>query len=264
MMLLEHVIHQLTPFKVDNNLELVLRGVASTDQSEDDYWRAYEATRTKYAEDSFLNIVYDYLSSTASTSFTKAHDVGCGFGVGASELATRFAHVVASDNNGSSLDAAHRFLVPNPDSQDSDRLTFALCKGEELGAHHVPQSADLKKAAEGCISWLNYLDFFEKPGEWEKVVRLKWNNKSAQNTFFTPAACDFKLEPISKVMAEEEVIEVEDPSILERRWHMRGVKDFIDYSFPNIEDLVDGNDKVEELLKQLQYAMGGEQERRAF
>ncbi|KAA8570729.1 hypothetical protein MFRU_011g02080 [Monilinia fructicola] len=313
--------------------------VASINQSEDDYWRAYEATRPNYAEDNFLNIIYDYHSFKASTSFEIAHDVGCGSGIGASELATRFAHVVASDNNASSLNAAHRFLVPTPNSKDSDKFTFVICMAEELAAHHEPQSADLvaaaeclplmdgsaalsafstilkpggtlaiwfyarphfsepeyistcqpifdrildcifsklinghgskrtegwKKAAEGCISWLDYLDFFEKPGEWEKVVRRKWNNKSTQNTFFTPAACDFELEPISKVTAEEEVIEVEDPSMWERRWDMRGVKDFIDYSFPNVKSLVDGNDEIQGLLKKLQYAMGGEREIRAF
>src|SRR3954467_15316543 len=59
--------------------------VASVDESEDAYWHAYEATRPNYADDNFLDIVYDYHSSKDSSSFTIAHDVGCGSGVAAAE-----------------------------------------------------------------------------------------------------------------------------------------------------------------------------------
>lgn len=117
-------------------------------ETEDDYWRLYEATRPRYADSRFLDRIFNYHQSNgASASFDVAHDVGCGSGVVAAELARRFTHVVASDNNASSLDAARRLLTKsNPDVG----ISFTQCEGEAIAQHYPPQSADLICAAE-CL-----------------------------------------------------------------------------------------------------------------
>ncbi|KAL9119055.1 MAG: hypothetical protein Q9187_004394 [Circinaria calcarea] len=124
--------------------------------SEDAYWDAYEATRPNYADSSFCEHMYTYHTSKSSLptasfavspSFGVAHDVGCGSGVASGEFARRFQHVIASDNNASSLDAARRRLTV---TLPANKLSFLECRGEELVLYHPPQSADFIGAAE-CL-----------------------------------------------------------------------------------------------------------------
>lgn len=296
--------------------------------SEDEYWKSYEATRPNYRDSGFFDIIYSYhLSKGASTAFNVAHDVGCGSGVVASHLATRFAHVIASDNNCSSLDAARRFLAT---TLLASKFSSSLCTGEDLAKHHAPQSADFigaaeclplmdadaaleafatvlkpggtlaiwfygrphfsepefaricqplfdsimdrafskvingfgpertaswKRTASAMASWLDYLDF--PTGSWEKVQRWKWNSKSAALGFFTPDACDFEIETMSNVTDAEELLEKEDPQMWGGSWDIEGVKRFVDFSFPNIQDKVNGDVEIERLFGELENAMSG-------
>jgi len=303
--------------------------------SEDEYWKSYEATRPDYGDSGFFDIMYSYHASKGpSTAFNIAHDVGCGSGVGAANMATRFAHVVASDNNPTSLDAAGRFLAT---ALPQSKFSYSLCTGEDLSKHHAPQSADFigaaecvplmdaevaldgfakvlkpggtlaiwfyarphfsepefadacqpifdrimdctfskvingygpertaswKRTASAIASWLDYLDF--STGPWEKVQRWKWNSKSAELGFFTPNACDFEVEPVSKVTDAEERIEKEDPQMWGRSWDIDGVKKFVNFSFPNVADKIRGNAEIEELFVELEKAMGEQGATRSY
>jgi SAM-dependent methyltransferase len=303
--------------------------------SEDDYWRSYEATRPNYANSGFLDVVFDYhLSKGHSTSFNVAHDVGCGSGVVAVELASRFAHVVASDNNASSLDTARRFLA---ETTPEGKISFSQCEGEALAQYHPPQSADFisaaeclplmdeklalqafatvlkpggtlavwfyarphfseptfagicqplfdsimdrafskvingfgpkrteswKKTASGMASQLDYLDF--SAGQWKNVQRRKWNSKSAEMSFFTSNACDFEIEITSNISESEKVIEVEDAEMWASSWNIQGVKNFVDFCFPNIKELVDGDSEIQRLFEELAQAMGGHETKRTY
>lgn len=113
--------------------------------SEDAYWTAYEATRPNYADDLFYEYMYTYHSSKSECSFRVAHDVACGSGVAAAELGKRFEHIIASDNNRTSLDTARRRLTA---VLPSEKVAFSECTGEELCSRHSAQSADFIAAAE--------------------------------------------------------------------------------------------------------------------
>ena len=292
---------------------------------EEAYWRAYVATRPNYADSSFLDLIYNYHSTKpVPAGFVLAHDVGCGSGMVAAALASRFAHVVASDRNLTSLDVARRLLPPG-------RFSFSHVSGEELCTQHAAGSADLvavaeciplmdgpvaltsfarllkpggtlaiwfyarphfsepaykqtcqplldeimdrsfakvikggpperkaswKRAAEGLMSWLDYLDF--GTGQWKGVQRLKWNSKSTKMRFFGLDACDFEVELKSSVREGEEVIEKEDPKMWEGFWSIQGVKDFVYASFPNLEDKVKADGEINALFGELARTMGGE------
>ena len=125
--------------------------------SGDEYRDAYEATRPNYGDSSSCELLHTYHSSkifpytksslAPSLSFGVAHDVDCGSGAAAAELAKRFAHVVASDNNASSLDAARRRLTTTlPDG----KVSFVQTTSEDLASHCPPHSAGFIAAAE-CL-----------------------------------------------------------------------------------------------------------------
>ena len=110
------------------------------------FWDAYVATRPKYSK-VFYNLMYDH-HTTHSTSRALAHDVGCGAGQVAAELATNFTHVVASDITDAHLDVAKARLSSkiNP-----SRISYTLSKGEDLALHHPAGSADMIVAAEAVV-----------------------------------------------------------------------------------------------------------------
>ncbi|CAG8961901.1 hypothetical protein HYFRA_00013701 [Hymenoscyphus fraxineus] len=303
--------------------------------SEDHFWSAYEATRPNYASSNFLETIYDY-HDEKDASFSIAHDVGCGSGVGAFALAQRFSHVVASDNNTSSLHSAQRFLSSK---YPPERISFNHCKGEDIASYHAKNSADLiaapesivlmdsraalssfakvlkpggtlaiwmygrphfsevaykercqdifdriadlsfrkvltnlnaeteaswKKTASEMASFLDYLDFGKPNENWQNVKRMKWNSRSAKLGFFGPGACDFEFEPMSNIRQGEALIEIEDGEMWGRNWNISGVREYIDYSFPGMKDLVHGDSKIEELLGELGEAMGGKNASRSY
>ena len=113
--------------------------VETSDQA---YWGLYMATRPNYSQD-FYSLMYEYHASH-STSFAVAHDVGTGPGQVAAQLASRFDHVIASDNNSAHLDVARRRLSTFPPTH----ITFSLSTGEDLTSQHPPKCADFIAAAE--------------------------------------------------------------------------------------------------------------------
>ncbi|MCJ1358219.1 MAG: hypothetical protein MMC33_008218 [Icmadophila ericetorum] len=301
--------------------------------TEDAYWEAYIATRPSYSSSNFLSLIYTYHSQRSTPpSFTLAHDVGCGAGMVAEALASRFDHVVASDKNLSSLDVARRRL-----SAPSLHISFSHVSGEELSTQYEPASADLiavaeciplmddrialasfaqvlkpggtlavwiytrphfsepaykekcqplldeimdhsfakvikggppertaswKRAAEGLMSWLDYLDF--GTDQWERIQRWKWNSKSTQMRFFGPDACDFEIEARSRVRLEEELIEKEDPELWKGNWNVKGVRDFVNASFPDMEAMVKADPEIQNLFSRLAKEMGGEDAIRTY
>ncbi|KAE8371574.1 S-adenosyl-L-methionine-dependent methyltransferase [Aspergillus bertholletiae] len=111
------------------------------------YWTGYLATRPKYT-DAFYNHIYHYHaahSQSAPPGFTIAHDVGAGPGQVSAKLAQRFSHVVVSDNNKNHVDYAKHFLATC--GVPASRLSFAVAKGEDLGATYPHASADLVVSA---------------------------------------------------------------------------------------------------------------------
>ncbi|KAI0110608.1 S-adenosyl-L-methionine-dependent methyltransferase [Hypoxylon sp. NC0597] len=110
------------------------------------FWDDYVSTRPKYSA-TFYNEIYAQ-HSAHSSRWDTAHDVGCGAGQVSAELASRFAHVVASDINDTHLSVAKRRLAP---SFGPERISFTNCMGEHLLEHHPPGSADLVAVAEAMV-----------------------------------------------------------------------------------------------------------------
>ncbi|KAI0883035.1 S-adenosyl-L-methionine-dependent methyltransferase [Annulohypoxylon maeteangense] len=116
----------------------------SADDSQ--FWHDYVSTRPSYNA-AFYNEIYNH-HNAHSSKWEVAHDVGCGAGQVCEELATRFAHVVASDINDTHLAVAKRRLIP---SLGAKRISFTHSMGEDLIKHHAPGSADLIAAAEAMV-----------------------------------------------------------------------------------------------------------------
>ena len=116
----------------------------AADDSE--FWDAYVSTRPSYSQ-SFYELMYKH-HAAHSSSYAVAHDVGCGAGQVAAELASHFSHVVASDNNDSHIAVAKGRLTPD---FDVSRVSYTLSKGEDLASHHPPASADMIAAAEAIV-----------------------------------------------------------------------------------------------------------------
>ena len=101
--------------------------------------------------------------------------------------------------------------------------------------------------------------------ETQKLAKiLEWRIESTRMGFFTPDACDFEVEPVSNVNETEDVIEKEDREMWKRSWDIRGVKDFVNFSFPNVKEKVDADEEVQKLLGLLAKAMGGESSARPY
>ena len=112
------------------------------------YWDRYLATRPDYSP-SFFELMYAY-HTTHSCSFGTAIDVGTGCGQAVPKLIERFTHVVASDNNPRHITEARRRLAHLSD----ERVSFAVCAGEDLAARYPPASVDFIAAAE-CMPLLD-------------------------------------------------------------------------------------------------------------
>ena len=113
------------------------------------YWDTYLAARPKYTP-SFYSLIYAY-HDAHSASRTIAHDIGTGPGQVASQLATHFAQVNASDNNSTHLAVAAQRLAT---LHAARKVVFAECSAETVHAAYVPGSADLVAAAE-CLPLLD-------------------------------------------------------------------------------------------------------------
>jgi trans-aconitate 3-methyltransferase len=112
-----------------------------------DYWKGYLSARPTYDTD-FYHIIYDYHTQhSTSSSFSLAHDVGAGPGHVSRELASRFSHVVVSDNDMSTVDYARWNLSPTAiairSSPFSSQFSYMVSGGEELWQIAPPKSADL-------------------------------------------------------------------------------------------------------------------------
>ena len=111
------------------------------------FWDAYVSTRPKYSKD-FYQLIYDHHASH-SCSYETAHDVGCGAGQVAAELASHFRHVIASDNVSHHVGDAKSRLEKE---FDESRITYLESKGENLASHQPAQSADLIASAEAVAA----------------------------------------------------------------------------------------------------------------
>ena len=84
-----------------------------------------------------------------SPSYDLAHDVGCGAGQVAEELASRFSHVTASDNDAAHVDVARSRLEKLATS--SSKSSFTHAAAEDLFKHRAPGSVDLIASAEAIV-----------------------------------------------------------------------------------------------------------------
>lgn len=290
---------------------------------EPSYWDEYIATRPVYDQRIFQPI-RDF-HSTHSRSRSAALDIGTGSGSAIGPLSETFEHVVASDNDPTSLDfAKHRYSNVTP-----GKLSFTLSRGEDLLEHHPAGSFDLitcaetfplmdtaqaldnisallrpggtlaiwfygpphftedefapecqplldaimdhnfrpvvsgggdvrqgswKRAADGKASWLDYIPF--EKGVWADVQRRKWNTH-ARLSFFTPAACDFPVEPCNNVGEGEFTGEERDDSFWQVTWDLGMLRRFVDASFPKSKGLSGTDEAMETMFAQLEDAMGG-------
>ncbi|KAI1409260.1 S-adenosyl-L-methionine-dependent methyltransferase [Hypoxylon sp. FL1857] len=106
------------------------------------YWDEYIATRPVYDLEIFRRLD-DYLSRHPS-SRSSALDIGTGSGSVIEPLMKRFEHVVATDNDPTSLS----FAKNRHSSFPAESLSYTLSSGEDLLEHHSPGSFDLITCAE--------------------------------------------------------------------------------------------------------------------
>lgn len=293
----------------------------------DTYWNEYIDTRPQY---DFR--IFDPILEYHTSPFDGALDVGTGSGSALPTLTEKFALVVATDNDPTSLQfTQHRFSKIS-----AERLQYKLSSGEDLKQHFPPESFDLitcaetfplmdtdeafasilsilkpggtlaiwfygppffvepefattcqdildqimdhnfrpvvsgggparmeswKRAADGMSSWLDYIPFSQN--SWQNIVRHKWNT-NARLSFFGPSACDFDVDPVSKVQDNERVIKKHDATFWERNWDVAMVKRFVGASFPKPSDLKGEDAKMNSLFKRLEDAMGGTHAKRLF
>ncbi|KAF2470839.1 S-adenosyl-L-methionine-dependent methyltransferase, partial [Lindgomyces ingoldianus] len=116
------------------------------------------------------------------------------------------------------------------------------------------QRASWKRAADGMASWLDYIPFSE--GQWKDVRRQKWNNTKARLAFFGPAACDFKVEPVSSVNRLEAVTEKYDPTFWNVNWDFEMVRRFVIAVFPKPREMAGPDEIMDGHLKKLREMMG--------
>ncbi|KAH8432473.1 class I SAM-dependent methyltransferase [Aspergillus melleus] len=118
-------------------------------------WTDYLAYRPLYPP-SFYARIYAYHATKPLASWTHAHDIGTGCGIVASSLASRFAHVTASDPNDGYIDIARRMLLRyhrHPGvSETENKFTFLQERGERswLGSGTV----DLASVCES-VHWMD-------------------------------------------------------------------------------------------------------------
>lgn len=106
------------------------------------YWDEYIATRPTY-DDKIFQRVYEYHASH-SKGWSDALDIGTGAGSALGPLTGRFEHVVASDNDPTSLAFAGRRHSAVP----PENLSYTLSSGEDIIQHYLPGSFDLITCAE--------------------------------------------------------------------------------------------------------------------
>ncbi|KAH8426646.1 class I SAM-dependent methyltransferase [Aspergillus melleus] len=120
-------------------------------------------------------------------------------------------------------------------------------------------TAGWKRAADGIASWLDYIPFARE--EWKSVQRHKWNTEWTQLGFFGQDACNFPVEPVSKVQDGEVVIERQDRDLWRKDWNLAQLRQFVQHIFP-----FNGTDEepVKPLWAELEKKMGGAQAQRTF
>ncbi|ETS74998.1 hypothetical protein PFICI_13482 [Pestalotiopsis fici W106-1] len=106
------------------------------------YWDEYISTRPIYDHKIFDRVI-DYQSSH-SASHSAALDIGTGSGSALGPLTKSFDHVVATDNDPTSLE----FAKSRHSSIPTEHLSYTLSSGEDLLQHHSPGSFDLITCAE--------------------------------------------------------------------------------------------------------------------
>lgn len=112
---------------------------------DDEYWANYLAARPKYHRSGFYDKVFDYHNAHAA-GYDTVHDVGTGPGQVAGMLVHPFQHVVASD-----LNETHLSICKHRNAESAEKMSFLLCKGEDV-ANSVPAaSADAIFSGEALI-----------------------------------------------------------------------------------------------------------------
>lgn len=113
-----------------------------------------------------------------------------------------------------------------------------------------------KRAADGKFSWLDNVPF---PAEqWRDVRRHKWNT-GARLSFFTSKACDFPVEPVSRVGEQDVVTEEQNTAFWQVAWGPEKLERFVRASFPKPRELLLPGQCPEMALafKQFSNLMGG-------
>lgn len=123
------------------------------------------------------------------------------------------------------------------------------------------RQSNWKRAADGLHSWLDYIKF--EPGMWKDVRRHKWNQQY-KLPFFSEAACDFPVEPISRVSQQDICSEECDETFWQVSWDITQLRRFVRASFPTPKDVEGDNEAMDTLYQQLQEAMGGVGAKRKF
>lgn len=119
-----------------------------------------------------------------------------------------------------------------------------------------------KKALQGMRSWLD--DIALPARQWQDVRRHKWNTH-ADLPFFGDDAIDFEAPaPLSRVLKVEKVTEERDDGFWGLEWSPRGVRDFVEASFPGLKERQDKDDVLQDLMREIEAAMGGVKAVRKF
>ncbi|KAL8902657.1 MAG: hypothetical protein Q9207_004495 [Kuettlingeria erythrocarpa] len=204
-----------------------------------EFWDAYIASRPNYSQ-SFYNIIHDYHSAHSSSN-NVAHDVGCGTGRVAAELALHYPHIIASDVEADHLAVAKSCLTSLPGS-----ISYTHSRAEELASHHPPSSADLIAAAEVVVlmdrdAGLASFSQILKPGG-TLAVWFYGRPTFSDSTLFAHA------QPIlDKIMARN----------WKDEWDIGQLKEYFRVLFPGFRQAIgEGDEQLNALFAELAEAMG--------
>ena len=112
-----------------------------------------------------------------------------------------------------------------------------------------------RRAAEGMVSWLDYIDF--DPSIWKDVRRIKWN-PDATLAFFEDEACGFEVKRVSRVREVERREDRIDRGWWKNEWSVKDLERYFRVLFPGFKAAVgDGDKAIDELFLQLHEKMGG-------
>lgn len=108
------------------------------------YWKHYLAIRPKYADSDLYSRIFEYIAEHRTGTFDLAHDVACGPGQVAEQLAQTYKSVVASDLHAPTVTPTRTRL----EGAGHSNINCIAFSAEDIDRYAEPESVDLITVAQ--------------------------------------------------------------------------------------------------------------------